>query len=146
MAVVAAAVLVASHQLGSEENLAIDSSPLVRLLKKCMDQLPPSRLVRNNKLYFFNDASKRQPISSFVTVCTGAKVWFVAVWWLFFSLWIINALLFLTQNQVGILSPGSFHFSHDEGFDSEDDSDHYEDFDEDSDTGKSCKKNLSYNF
>lgn len=29
------------------------SFPLVRLSKKYMDQLPPSRLVRNNKLYFF---------------------------------------------------------------------------------------------
>ncbi|XP_046650533.1 protein CREBRF homolog isoform X1 [Daphnia pulicaria] len=39
---------------------------------------------------------------------------------------------------VGILSPGSFDFSHDEGFDSEDDSDHYEDFDDsDSDSGGS---------
>lgn len=37
---------------------------------------------------------------------------------------------------VGILSPGSFDFSHDEGFDSEDDSDHYEDFD-DSDSADS---------
>ncbi len=35
----------------------------------------------------------------------------------------------------GILSPASFDFSHDEGFDSEEDSDHYEDFD-DSDSGK----------
>jgi len=39
---------------------------------------------------------------------------------------------------VGILSPGSFDFSHDEGFDSEDDSDHYEDLDDsDSDSGGS---------
>ena len=40
-----------------------------------------------------------------------------------------------TKQKVGILSPGSFDFSHDEGFDSEDDSDHYEDLD-DSDSGK----------
>lgn len=43
-------------------------------------------------------------------------------------------LCYFCRNQVGILSPGSFDFSHDEGFDSEDDSDHYEDFD-DSDSG-----------
>jgi len=35
----------------------------------------------------------------------------------------------------GVLSPASFDFSHDEGFDSEDDSDHYEDYD-DSDSGE----------
>lgn len=31
----------------------------------------------------------------------------------------------------GVLSPESHDFSHDEGFDSEDDSDHYEDFSSD---------------
>lgn len=48
--------------------------------------------------------------------------------------WLKLTLCYFCQNQVGILSPGSFDFSHDEGFDSEDDSDHYEDFD-DSDSG-----------